>query len=122
MLAWPNIFQHRVSPFELVDKTKPGKRGILVFWLVNPDIPMKYDTSNVPPQQRDWWLDEVEQNPVLVSQLPQELRDLIFEYVDDPMPVEIAKEHRLKSMEERKYIQDEHSEEQFEREFSLCEH
>ena len=83
---------------------------------------MQYDTSNVPPQQRDWWLEEVEQNPVLVSKLPQELRDLIFEFVDDPMSLEIAKEHRLKSMEERKYLQDEHSEEKFEREFSLCEH
>jgi hypothetical protein len=116
------MFQHRVSPFELMDKSKPGKRGILAFWLVNPDIPMKYDTSNVPPQQRDWWLEEVEQNATLVSKLPPELRDLIFEYVDDPMPLEMAKQHRLNSMEERKYIQDEHNEERFEREFQLCEH
>lgn len=83
---------------------------------------MEYDTSNVPPQQRDWWLEEVEQNPVLTSKLPQELRDLIFNFVDDPMPLEVAKAHRLKSMNERKYIRDDHNSEVYEREFSLCEH
>ena len=83
---------------------------------------MKYDTFNVPPQQRDWWLEEVEQNQVLTSKLPRELRDLIIDFVDDPMPFEVAKEHRLKSMNERKYIQDNQNSEVYEREFSLCEH
>ena len=110
-----------MSSFKLLDETKPGKRGILVFWLVDPDYPMDYDTSNVPPQQRDWWLEEVDQNPTLTSKLPPELRDLIYEFVDDPMPLEKAKEHRLKSMTERKFIRDEHNTE-FEREVFLCEH
>jgi hypothetical protein len=67
---------------------------------------MKYDTLNVPPQQRDWWLEQVEQNPTLVSKLPQELRDLIFEFVDDPMPLETAKSHRLERMKEEKDVRE----------------
>jgi hypothetical protein len=106
----------------LIDKTKPGKRGILVFFLIDPDTPMKYDTSNVPPQQRDWWQEEVDQDPTLKTYLPQELRDLVMDWVDDPMPLEIAKQHRQKSMDERKYLRDSHTEATFEREFSLCEH
>jgi Protein of unknown function (DUF4246) len=121
-MAWPNVYQHRVSPFELIDKTRPGKRGILVFFLVDPDNRMKYDTLNVPAQQRDWWLEEVSLNPFLVSKLPRELRDLIFEWVDDPMPLQVAKEHRQRSMEERKFIHVNYNHEIFEREFSLCEH
>ncbi|KAJ7693239.1 hypothetical protein B0H17DRAFT_933169, partial [Mycena rosella] len=33
-LAWPNLFQHRVSPFRLVDTSRPGHRKILAFFLV----------------------------------------------------------------------------------------
>ena len=83
---------------------------------------MEYDTQNVPPQQKDWWLEEVDQDPTLVAKLPREVRELIFDWVDDPMPLEIAKEHRERSMDERKYIRDHHNEMMFEREFSLCEH
>lgn len=52
-LAFPNVYQHQVSPFELVDKTKPGFRKILVFFLVDPNhrIP---STTDVPPQQAHW--------------------------------------------------------------------
>jgi hypothetical protein len=106
----------------LIDKTKPGKRGILVFFLVNPDTPMEYDTENVPPQQKKWWLEELEHDPTLVAKLPTEIRDMVYDWVDDPMPLEVAKEHRQKSMDERKYIRDNDNEFIFEREFSLCEH
>ena len=83
---------------------------------------MKYDTENVPPQQRKWWLEEVEQDPTLAAKLPTEIRDMVFDWVDDPMPLEVAKEHRQKSMDERKYIRENDNEFIFEREFSLCEH
>ncbi|KAJ7302345.1 hypothetical protein DFH08DRAFT_977921 [Mycena albidolilacea] len=35
-LAWPNLFQHCVSPFELADRAKPGHRKIFAFFLVDP--------------------------------------------------------------------------------------
>ena len=121
-MAWPNIFQHRVSPFELLDKTKPGKRGILVFFLVDPDNPMGYDSQNVLPQQRDWWLEKVDRVPTLSTKLPKEVRDIIFDWVDDPMPLKVAREYRQRSMDERKFIVDNQNEQIYEREFSLCEH
>jgi hypothetical protein len=82
---------------------------------------MKYDTENVPPQQKDWWIEEVSRDPTLTAKFPSEIRNLIFDWVDDPMPLEIAKLHRQRSMDERKYIRDHHNE-VIEREFSLCEH
>jgi Protein of unknown function (DUF4246) len=52
LLAFPNVFQHRVAPFELLDETKPGHRKLVVLWLVNPDRRI-ISTANVPPQQKD---------------------------------------------------------------------
>ena len=36
LLVFPNFLQHKVSDFELVDKTQPGTRKILCFFLINP--------------------------------------------------------------------------------------
>ena len=52
-LAFPNTVQHRVKPFTLADKTKPGQRDILVFFLVDPTKRIT-STANVPPQQASW--------------------------------------------------------------------
>ncbi|KAL6884769.1 hypothetical protein GGI43DRAFT_419254 [Trichoderma evansii] len=82
LLAFPNVFQHRVSSFRLKDATKPGHRRFLALWLVDPHERV-VSTANVPPQQRDWWTDG--QNEV-----PESL-----------MTVEEAQEHRLKLMDER---------------------
>lgn len=35
-IVFPNIMQHKVSNVELLDKTKPGYRKILVFFLIDP--------------------------------------------------------------------------------------
>lgn len=37
-LTFPNFVQHRVSPFKLIDPTKPGSRKILLFWVIRPDV------------------------------------------------------------------------------------
>ena len=54
LLAFPNVLQHAVMPFELVDKTKPGHRKILALFLVDPAARV-LSTANVPPQQKHWW-------------------------------------------------------------------
>lgn len=54
LLAFPNTLQHKVEPFELVDKTRPGHRRFLALWLVDPHYRI-CSTRNVPPQQQDWW-------------------------------------------------------------------
>ncbi|APE25211.1 MULTISPECIES: DUF4246 domain-containing protein [Streptomyces] len=94
-LAFPNILQHRVSPFRLADPTRPGHRKILAFFLVDPARTI-VSTSDVPPQQP--WSDT------------------------STMTLEQAKEYREQLMRERKFFVDEHNEQLYEREFSLCEH
>ncbi|MFI6412026.1 DUF4246 domain-containing protein [Streptomyces sp. NPDC050585] len=94
-LAFPNVLQHRVGSFRLADPTRPGHRKILAFFLVDPSEPI-VSTSDVPPQQP--WADT------------------------STMTLEQAKEYREQLMQERKFFVDEHNEQLFEREFSLCEH
>ncbi|CAL9335204.1 DUF4246 domain-containing protein [Streptomyces sp. enrichment culture] len=94
-LAFPNILQHRVGSFRLLDPTRPGHRKILAFFLVDPSEKI-VSTSDVPPQQP--WAET------------------------STMTLEQAKEYREQLMQERKYFVDEHNEQLYEREFSLCEH
>ncbi|MEV0975218.1 DUF4246 domain-containing protein [Streptomyces sp. NPDC049915] len=94
-LAFPNILQHRVGSFRLADPTRPGHRKILAFFLVDPSEKI-VSTSDVPPQQP--WSDT------------------------STMTLEQAKNYREQLMQERKFFVDEHNEQLYEREFSLCEH
>lgn len=94
-LAFPNILQHRVGSFRLMDPTRPGYRKILAFFLVDPSEKI-VSTSDVPPQQP--WSDT------------------------STMTLEQAKNYREQLMQERKFFVDEHNEQLYEREFSLCEH
>ncbi|KAG0044153.1 hypothetical protein BGZ83_010598 [Gryganskiella cystojenkinii] len=119
-IVFPNIYQHQVQPFELEDKTKAGSRKILVFFLVNPQSPI-LSTTHVPPQQMDWAL-SVGLLEEIKSRLPPELVKRVEDYLEWPMSLKEAKEHRLKLMEERKYFVKETNEEMFERLFSMCEH
>ncbi|KAJ4264300.1 hypothetical protein NW762_005496 [Fusarium torreyae] len=84
LLAFPNVFQHRVSSFRLQDPTKPGHRRFIALWLVDPHTRIT-STANVPPQQKDWWAGD-------------ESGDQVSKGL---MDAEEAREHRLKLMEER---------------------
>ncbi len=94
-LAFPNVLQHRVGPFRLVDPARPGHRKILAFFLVDPSEKI-VSTSDVPPQQP--WADT------------------------STMTLEEARAYREELMRERKFFVDEHNEQLYERAFSLCEH
>ncbi|CUM37174.1 hypothetical protein BN2537_3313 [Streptomyces venezuelae] len=94
-LAFPNVLQHRVGSFRLTDPTRAGHRKILAFFLVDPSEKI-VSTSDVPPQQP--WSDT------------------------STMTLEQAKEYREQLMQERKFFVDEHNDQLYEREFSLCEH
>ncbi|MEV5942288.1 DUF4246 domain-containing protein [Streptomyces sp. NPDC051994] len=94
-LAFPNILQHRVGSFRLADPTRPGYRKILAFFLVDPSERI-VSTSDVPPQQP--WSET------------------------STMTLEQARNYREQLMQERKFFVDEHNEQLYEREFSLCEH
>ncbi|WP_330237857.1 DUF4246 domain-containing protein [Streptomyces sp. NBC_00525] len=94
-LAFPNVLQHRVGSFRLADPGRPGHRKILAFFLVDPSTTI-VSTSDVPPQQP--WA------------------------ATSTMTREQAEAFREELMRERKFFVDEHNEQLYEREFSLCEH
>ncbi|PVZ96672.1 hypothetical protein BB558_007407 [Smittium angustum] len=69
IISFPNIYQHQVQDFELQDKTKPGYRKILCFFLINPNRRI-YSTAHIPPQQLSWFEIELMKNKNKLSELP----------------------------------------------------
>lgn len=124
-LAFPNVYQHQVQPFELVNKSKGGERKILVFFLVDPKRNV-ISTSSVPPQQQDWFLQELKEelrlSKTCFSWLAEDTINRIVNLMDFPLSLEKATEYREQLMSERKYFTNENNDKLFEREFSLCEH
>ena len=120
-IAFPNIFQHRVAPFSLLDTSKPGHRSILVAFLIDPSISV-ISTSRVPPQQADW-LTAAEHGSAVADALggTRVLGELVQSYVGWPMSRQEAEQHRDKLMHERKYFVQAHTQAVYEREFSMCE-
>ncbi|KAK2030999.1 hypothetical protein LX32DRAFT_614454 [Colletotrichum zoysiae] len=99
LLAFPNVYEHRVAPFELVDKTKPGHRKILALFLIDPAVPI-ISTANVPPQQCGWW-EEGWMPDSPLAPLPSELTNMVFDHLDFPISLEKAKKIREELMAER---------------------
>jgi len=121
LLAFPNVLQHRVSPFTLQDSTKPGHRKLLALFLVDPNITIP-STANIPPQQLDWWAHHTDQTGAL-KKLPQELRDRVYREVHGfPLTIERAKVVREELMEERKAQLADMEESWSENYFNFCEH
>ncbi|KAK4198028.1 hypothetical protein QBC40DRAFT_284400 [Triangularia verruculosa] len=80
LLAFPNVFHHRVSPFSLQDRTKPGHRRFIALWLVDPHQRI-VSTANVPPQQLGWWAEAVfgGKDRVAKGDMPSEVFQLLLE-------------------------------------------
>ncbi|KAI1788936.1 hypothetical protein LXA43DRAFT_1075570 [Ganoderma leucocontextum] len=120
-LAFPNVYQHCVQPFELVDKARPGVRKILAFFLVDPTERV-LGTGTVPPLRREWYLHEV-RHIQRMQGLPQELWDYVMEMaLDGTTSRQEAEEERNKLMQERGRSNVKLNEELFQQEFSMCEH
>ena len=109
LLAFPNVFQHCVTPFELVDPTKPGHRRFIALWLVDPFVPI-ISTANVPPQQAEWGEGGATANPELEP--------------DDewPMTREEALKHREALMAERSVLENKNRDEWLRYCYDFCEH
>ncbi|GKT46759.1 uncharacterized protein ColSpa_06940 [Colletotrichum spaethianum] len=120
LLAFPNVYEHLVAPFELVDKTKPGHRKILALFLVDPAIPI-ISTANVPPQQRDWWKEGVMPSNRM-GPLPAEVADMVFDNLDFPIGLEKAKKLREELMAERTKIARSNRSNRRDRRWNFCEH
>ncbi|KAI9043826.1 DUF4246 domain-containing protein [Aspergillus affinis] len=123
LLTFPNILQHRVSPFSLADKSKPGHRKILAFFLVDPHIRI-ISSANIPPQNEEWWgkMHEV-MDKLLGSRLPAELREMVNENINsDPISIDEAKKYRLELMKERSSVTRVQNDRFESGSFNLCEH
>ncbi|KAK5991331.1 hypothetical protein PT974_09612 [Cladobotryum mycophilum] len=88
LLAFPNVFHHKVSSFRLEDPSKPGHQRFLALWLVDPHRRI-ISTANVPPQQKDWWVG-ANGGEIEGKETPEGLMTDVE-----------AKEHRLKLMDVR---------------------
>ncbi|OBT87683.1 hypothetical protein VE02_02696 [Pseudogymnoascus sp. 03VT05] len=152
LLAFPNVFHHRVSPFKLQDPTKPGHRRFIALWLIDPHQRI-ISTGNVPPQQQDWWAEAVFGKDANTGTMPAEILDLLAEYgpamksqdgcqtVDRKLPTEImemvkengvatqglmtvkeARYHREELMEVRSRFHDKSDQEWEGVEYFFCEH
>ena len=100
VVVFPNMFQHHVDPFELKDKTKPGHRKILCFFIVDPYNHNVISTDNVPPQQKEWW-DDSSLDYLFPGNLKQQILDLKGDESSWPMTLEQAKEARDDLIDER---------------------
>uniref|UniRef100_D8QLY9 Uncharacterized protein n=1 Tax=Schizophyllum commune (strain H4-8 / FGSC 9210) TaxID=578458 RepID=D8QLY9_SCHCM len=130
-IAFPNLFQHKVSPFALADPTKLGVRKIIVFFLVDPTrrIP---SATDIAPQQEDWLKHTLHtaksDERSRLSTLPLELLDVQANLVEGIMTKAEALEIREELMKERSVRQDEEQGDFVEGDglfsmgFNMCEH
>lgn len=114
VLIFPNVFQHHVDAFELADKSKPGHRKILCFFVVDPYNKLVKSSETILPQQEDWANDS-------------ELMNKYFPGINGQSTMTRAEalDYREKLMAERSAavaaeLEDDFS--AFHRTFSLCEH
>ncbi|KNE70967.1 hypothetical protein AMAG_15229 [Allomyces macrogynus ATCC 38327] len=128
LVAFPNLYQHQVAPFELADPTRPGHRKIIAFFLIDPISPLGQEvvtTAQVPPQQAEWIADAWAQDPTfpLTEQLPREVLDMVVDRLEVPMTRKEAMALRLELMDERTdFVEDNDILVFGGAQFSLCEH
>ncbi|CAG7943600.1 unnamed protein product [Penicillium salamii] len=103
LITFPNTLQHSMSPFSLVDPSKPGHRKLLVFYLVDPHVRI-ISSANVPPQRDTWWEEREMVLERALAKLPVELRDMVRKQADDTIGLDEAKRHRLNLLKERKVL------------------
>ncbi|KAG8723294.1 hypothetical protein FRC09_003895 [Ceratobasidium sp. 395] len=123
-IAFPNIYQHRVSPFELEEKSRPGHRKIVALFLVDPAI-RRPSTTRVPPQQQEWRATAISANETLkgaFNKLAPEIIERVSSLAEGTMTLDEAKAYRLELMDERKAFVVQNDQKYFEVAFDLCEH
>ncbi|KAJ3498003.1 hypothetical protein NLG97_g1461 [Lecanicillium saksenae] len=118
-LFFPNVYQHRVQPFQLADASRPGHRKILALFLVDPAVPI-ISTANVPPQQRHWWSPDAAIRES--GRFPPEVTEMILDSIDFPIGLEEAKQIREELMAERTVLKEGADDELRRVEWSFCEH
>lgn len=95
--------QHRLNDFSLADRTRKGHLKMLLFYIVDPYNKGVFSTDQIPPQQSDWAWEEavLNNNSLLMRELPVEVLGKIFDNVKWPMTLKAAKELRMQLARER---------------------
>ncbi|KAG9047234.1 hypothetical protein FS837_002756 [Tulasnella sp. UAMH 9824] len=102
-IAFPNIYQSQMAPFELLDQSKSGYRRFLALYLVDPECTIP-STTNIAPQQADWIREAIGMPGTLFARLPTEILDMIVDAAQVGGMIETqdeAERHRLEAIEER---------------------
>ncbi|KAJ1812600.1 hypothetical protein LPJ60_006519 [Coemansia sp. RSA 2675] len=92
-VVFPNTYQYKMSRIVRGIASKPGHCKMLTFYYVDPSkhIP---STKIVPPQQKDWWMEQVLASKPLCN-LPLLVVDGIMDRVDSPISLKNIKQIRL---------------------------
>lgn len=98
-IAFPNIYQHRMTAMRLAEPSQTGRFTALSFFLVDPDAPPIISTAHVPPQQPAWIHRALETS--LDKRLPTELIERIMSHVDWLLSPEEADGYALEMRKER---------------------
>jgi hypothetical protein len=130
VMCFPNIYQHCVPSFSLADKSKPGHRKILVFFLVDPFAPITSTADVLPQEEEDSRWRGPELLDLMSRKLPMELKDMIMHKIVNKknpdakwgMSKKEALKNRIALMAERSKHNENVDEVLFGREFDLCEH
>ncbi|KZV88675.1 hypothetical protein EXIGLDRAFT_839044 [Exidia glandulosa HHB12029] len=120
-IAFPNIYQHCVSPFALQDRTRPGHRKILALFLVDPTRKIP-STSTVAPQQKELLVETLESCGGRLAVLPRELLRMIADFDTHTMTLAEARRYREELMDERTQFVRDNDEGFFGDTFNMCEH
>ncbi|KAJ3282428.1 hypothetical protein HDU79_009942 [Rhizoclosmatium sp. JEL0117] len=102
-VVFPNHFHHKAGAFELEDKTRPGHRKMLAFFLVNPDY-QTISTADVGMQQVDWLAEELYEACGLKAKLPLEVVRLIALFTGAVMTEKEARVYARQDVEDKKNI------------------
>lgn len=98
-IAFPNIYQYRLTPFSLVDPSKEGHQRIIGLYLVDPSIAPLASTQRVPPQQKAWSRLGLEKGTRGIFAV--ELVDKVLNEVDGVLDMDEAVECRERMVRER---------------------
>jgi hypothetical protein len=110
-VGFPNLYQQRHSPVELVDKNRPGRFTLVSIMLVDPDAPLILSTSTVPPQQREWILGVLARS--IDERLPMELLIRIVDEVDGLLSEDETNRYQEEMSREREQFQKTNNERYF---------
>jgi len=120
LIVFPNTLQHKVQDLVNRSKTQTAYRKIICFFLVDKTASV-VTTSQVAPQQWPAQLPKFRQCVSDVGGLPTAVANLVCEYVHNGFTADEAVHHRAELMRQRKFFINEKNQE-WQREFSLCEH